>query len=102
FNVNYTWSRAFDQVDQDSDNIHNPTNMRDDWAPAGYDVTHSLSIDYVYQIPNAKGMFDNRFGRALMNGWEISGITHYQSGFPFSITGNGNLQGIDAGTQFVD
>lgn len=102
FNVNYTWSRTFDIVDNDSDNLVNPLDVQSNWAPAGYDATHSLTIDYVYQMPGVRGMLDNRVGRALLNGWEVSGITHYQSGFPFSIVSNGNLQGIDAGTQYVD
>jgi hypothetical protein len=102
FNVNYTWSRTFDIVDNDSDTLANPLDIHANWAPAGYDVTHSLTLDYIYQLPNVKGMLDNRVGRAVLNDWQISGITHYQSGFPFSVTANGNLQGIDAGTQFAN
>jgi hypothetical protein len=97
FNVNYTWSRTFDIVDNDSDNLIDPLNIRANWAPAGYDVTHSLTIDYVYQFPNVRGRLDNRFGRALLNDWQISGVTHYQTGFPITVFANGNLLGIDAG-----
>jgi hypothetical protein len=102
FNVNYTWSRTFDVVDNDSDTLANPLDMRANWAPAGHDATHSLTLDYVYELPGFKG--NNLVGRTLLTGWQISGITHYQSGFPFSIASGSNqsLQGIDAGTQFVD
>jgi hypothetical protein len=102
FNVNYTWSKTMDIVDNDSDNLVNPLNIRANWAPAGYDATHTLTVDYIYQLPNVKGALDNMVGRALLNGWQLSGITHYQSGFPLSVQSNGDLKGIDAGTQYVN
>ena len=102
FNVNYTWSKVFDQVDNDSDNLVYPLDINANWAPAGYDVTHSWTFDYVYQIPGLKASSNNAVGRALLNGWQISGITHYQSGRPISIFSNGDLKGIDAGSLFAD
>jgi len=109
FNVNYTWSKTMDLVDNDSDgsgsgssSFTNPLNMRLNWGPAGYDATHTFTIDYVYQTPNVKGRFDNAIGRIILNGWQISGITHYQSGFPLSVTCNGDLKGIDAGQQYCN
>jgi hypothetical protein len=102
FGVNYTWSKTMDIVDNDSDNLTNPLNMRANWAPAGYDATHSFSVFYVYQLPSVKGSLDNMVGRALLNGWQISGMTAYQSGVPLSVVSNGDLKGIDAGTQYAD
>ncbi len=98
FNVNYTWSRTLDVVDNDDGQLDNPFDIRANLAPAGYDATHSLTIDYIYEFPKFKG--DNVFARGLLNDWELSGITHYQSGFPFNVTANGNLFGIDAGVQY--
>lgn len=102
FNVNYSWSRTFDIVDNDSDSLVNPLDVRANWAPAGYDATHTFSVDYVYELPRVRGALDNRLGRAVFNGWQLSGITRAQSGFPLNVTSNGTLYGIDAGTQYVD
>jgi hypothetical protein len=100
FNVNYTLSRARDIVDNDSDDVHNPFNARADFAPAGYDATHNISLDYVYELPKYAG--ENSFARGVLNGWEVSGITHFQSGFPLNIQANGDLFGLDAGITYPD
>ncbi len=99
-NVNYTWSKAMNLCDNDSDGIIRPLNMRDAYAPAGYDQTQVFTIDYVYQLPHVSGRLDNMFTRAVLNGWQISGITRFQSGQPFNVSTNGSLQGIDAGTNY--
>jgi hypothetical protein len=106
FNVNYTLSSAYNLVDNDSDGTDSnsnafidPRNPGLNWAPAGYDATHSLNIDYVVDLPHVNG---NRAAMALLNGWQISGITHYQTGFPISIISNGSLLGADAGIQYAN
>jgi hypothetical protein len=97
FNLNYTWSRVFNLGDNDDTGIRNPFNVRDSWAPAGYDQTNVITFDYIYQFPNVKGVLDKPGLRALLNGWEISGITRLQSGQPFTVGSNGSTQGIDSG-----
>jgi hypothetical protein len=106
FNVNYTLSRAYDIVDNDSDGsgggtngFVDPRNPGLNWAPAGFDATHSLTIDYLFELPHVNG---SRALRALLNGWQISGITHYQTGFPISVISNGDLKGADAGSAYAN
>ena len=41
-NFNYTRSSAMDLLDNDSDNIINPFNMRQNWGKAGYDQTERI------------------------------------------------------------
>jgi hypothetical protein len=97
FNVNYTWSRAFNLTDSDASPINNPFDLRQDWAPAGFDRTHVLTLDYVYQLPKVKGVLNNMIGRAILNGWELAGITRFETGLPTTVTSNGNLYGLDVG-----
>ena len=97
FNVNYTWSRAFNLTDYDAEYLNNPFDMRQNWAPAGYDRTHVLAVDYVVRLPKVKGPLDNMIGRAIFNGWELAGITRFETGLPTTITSNGNLYGLDLG-----
>jgi hypothetical protein len=54
-NFNYTWSKAMDLVDNDSDTIINPYNMRQNWAPAGYDQTNVITLDFVYDLVQRLG-----------------------------------------------
>jgi hypothetical protein len=98
--VNYTWSKALDIIDNDSDFINNPFNIRQQYGPAGYDQTHVFSTNWVYDFPNVTGGFDKPVVRQILNGWELTGIFRAQSGMPFTISGNGNLQGVDVGTSY--
>ncbi len=95
FNVNYTWSKTMDLVDNDSDTINNPFNIRMNWAPAGYDMTHFLAIDYIYDLPKA---FSNRVLATMFNDWQFSGIAKFATGRPIDVTSNGNMQCIDCNT----
>ncbi len=107
FNVNYTWSKTMDLVDNDSDGngaggsgtLINPRNARLNWAPASYDATHTLSVDYIYQLPGVKG---HKAISTLLSDWQISGIVHYQSAFPITIVSNGDMQCTECGFQTVN
>ncbi|MBV9266553.1 MAG: carboxypeptidase regulatory-like domain-containing protein, partial [Acidobacteriaceae bacterium] len=98
-NVNYTYSRTKDIVDNDSDQINNPFNIAAQYAPAGYDQTHVFSTDWVYVFPR---LTDKRLLGILANGWELTAILSVHSGMPFSIYSNGNLEGYNVGVQYVD
>jgi hypothetical protein len=102
FNFNYTRSRVMDLVDNDSDTIINPFNIRQNWAPAGYDQTNVFGVDFVYMLPKVKGALDTKLLRTALNGWEVSSMIRVQSGMPFSVTSNGSTQGVDSGSQYPD
>jgi hypothetical protein len=102
FNFNYTWSKVMDLADNDSDQINNPYNMRANYAPAGYDQTNVTTFDFIYQLPNARGNLDKMGMRALLNGWELSGMFRAQSGMPFSVTSNGDMACVDCGSQYAN
>jgi Carboxypeptidase regulatory-like domain len=93
----YTWSKstdatstgntAFNTAYNDQSNINASRGLSD------FDVPQRLVISYVYDVPffqNATG-----FKRAALDGWEVSGVTIFQSGLPFSILDSG------AGTAFL-
>jgi hypothetical protein len=74
-----------------------PTNSRvADYGPLFFDRTHNLVFNYVWDVPGlARGgnALDNAAGRLIFNGWQVSGITNFQTGQPdnigFSIQGIG-------------
>jgi hypothetical protein len=98
-NVNYTYSKTMDIVDNDSDQINNPFNIASQYAVAGYDQTHNFSTDWVYLFPRVT---NNRALGILANGWEFTAILSIHSGMPFTVYSNGNLEGYDAGVQYVN
>jgi Carboxypeptidase regulatory-like domain/TonB-dependent Receptor Plug Domain len=56
----------------------------------GQDRTHILNISWNAFIPDgARGSMDNWFGRGLLNGWQLSGITSLASGIPYRLSFSG-------------
>jgi hypothetical protein len=92
-NVSYTWSKAINELD-DTGAIGYYLDRARERGPAGFDRTHAFTLDYVYELPNIGSKWmNNPFGRKVLDGWQISGITRFWSGPPLTITSNG-----DAGT----
>lgn len=87
-NASYTWSKAMDEVDADGNAIGYAYDRRRDYARAGYDRTHVFTADYVYELPAfAKS---NGLAKAVVNGWQLAGITRFVSGIPINVTANGD------------
>jgi Carboxypeptidase regulatory-like domain len=63
-----------------------------DYGPSDFDVDQRFVASYVYDLPFGRGKkFGSTAGRAtdlLIGGWETTGITTFQTGFPYSITAN--------------
>jgi hypothetical protein len=91
----YTYSKArgegYGRNDPSGDvnsTYQNPRNRRADRQRYGFDVTHNAVLNYVYDLPffqNSKGVV-----RAILGGWQTSGIVTLRTGFPFTVNG-GNL-----------
>jgi hypothetical protein len=64
------------------------------------DRTHMLNVSWNAFLPDgAKGKMDNKFGRGLLNGWQLSGISSLASGIPIrpSFSGPAGSAQISAG-----
>jgi hypothetical protein len=72
-----TGNTAFNTAYNDQSNINASRGLSD------FDRTHRLAVSYVYDLP----IFQSASGAkaALLKGWEVSGVTVFQSGTPFSI-----------------
>lgn len=112
----YTYSHSLDDSSDRSDaSFVNAVNIKSNWASSNYDQRHSLSVNYIYAFPKFSGalqrsLFDSPDSpdgtskpsaqsnspalRAILDGWEFSGITVFQSGTPFSVFNAGGNNGI--------
>jgi hypothetical protein len=65
-----------------------PNDRRSNRGRYGFDVTHNAVINYVWDIP----IFQHSTGivKAVLGGWQSSGVLTLRTGFPFSLSG-GNL-----------
>jgi hypothetical protein len=97
--VAYTWSKCLTMADNDGapGRIDNLTKLAN-YGPCGYDVRQNLTFNYVYPVPSLATHFaglNNSFGRGVFSGWQLSGVTAFRTGTPFtpgfSISGVGNV-----------
>jgi hypothetical protein len=90
--VSYTWSKALTDTSGNGDNVDvgdDPFNRHLSYGPATFDRRHIFVTTYDYRLPffrDLKGV-----GGAVLSGWEISGITRYQSGPYLTVTGNTSI-----------
>jgi hypothetical protein len=85
FGAAWTWSKAMDYNDADGDTITTALPARlYYYSVAGFDRTHVVSLNYVYDLP--KSPWKNPMAGRVLNDWQISGITSFQSGAPLGIS----------------
>ncbi|PYR62747.1 MAG: hypothetical protein DMF91_05655 [Acidobacteria bacterium] len=81
----YTLGRAID-LNSDNDgtvtltNIFNPEYNR---GPADYDVRHTFSSTWIYELPWA--------AQRAWGGWQLTGLLYLRSGLPLTITQTGTM-----------
>ena len=62
------------------------------WGVLPFDRTHVFNVSYNYNIPGlARGSLDKPVVRAVLNGWQMSGITTFQSGTPVRLKFSGDI-----------
>ncbi len=83
----YTWSRYFDYTSNLEDSAFdapgiNPFDFNSMYAPSANDAPQRLVVSYTYTLPLYH--FAHRW-RRLTDGWELTGITTFQHGFPVAV-----------------
>jgi len=95
----YTWAKSMDDKSaaagigatagtgwQGFMNNHDPNR---DYGPSDFSVKHRFVASYVYQLPIGRGKRllggMNKTANALIGGWQVSGVTTFQAGFPYSL-----------------
>lgn len=110
----YTYSHSIDDSSDRSDaTFVNSYDLRSNKASSNFDERHLLNISYIYTVPNLGltlqrwtnghageptgdtqdtplASAPSRLMRLLGDGWQISGITIFQSGTPFSVINGGS------------
>jgi hypothetical protein len=81
FQAAYTWSKSFDQASS-FEGILDPVNPRRSYSLSQFDARHRFVFNYVWELPVPK--YTGGKGK-ILNGWELSGIVTFQSGFPIRL-----------------
>jgi len=87
-NANYQYTKSLDNVPTSG----GPQNWHFgnlDYGNSQFIHRHWLTFDYIYQLPVGRGQRWlsglHGVGDAVLGGWQVSGITHYATGTPFSV-----------------
>ncbi len=85
----YSWSKCIDQASS-FENILNPFDHNRSRALCAFHAEHRFVFSYVWEIP-FKSLFPAA-PRRLRDGWQITGVTTFQTGFPIRITSEDDLE----------
>ncbi len=86
FFASYTYSKSIDQSSNVGEEV-NPINPALSRSLSAFDVKHNFVVSYNYQLPFAR-LF--RAQNRWTQGWTLSGITRFSSGFPVTLLNYGD------------
>lgn len=82
----YTWSKSIDNASGLGEMI-NPFNAELSRSISSFDVPHNFVLSYTWDLPFERGM-SSSLSRALLGGWSLSGISHFATGIPITMSEN--------------
>jgi hypothetical protein len=106
YQVSYTYSKSIDEGSSgwfgvEGQSLQDPYNIRGSRGPSGFDLTHTLSVNLLYELPLGRG---KRFSTGnsvldyVVGNWQVNDIFNARSGTPFNvfyggadINGTGNV-----------
>jgi hypothetical protein len=122
--VAYTYSHSLDDAsDRSSANFANSLDIHSNHASSDFDQRHLLNVSYIYDLPLLRWLsgFGHLVGsgsdpadestpssadkaawqpspllKTVLGGWQLSGITTYETGTPFSVINGGGSSGTGA------
>jgi hypothetical protein len=87
--LTYVWSRALG-TQSDINEVQHPTDNRTaNYGPLTFHRSHNFQFNYMYKLPRVlegKSGAASILGRAILNGWEVSGITTFMTGAPANVS----------------
>ncbi len=92
FTMAYTFSKSIDQASS-FEGILNPIDPRLSRSLSLFDARHRFVLSYYWEVPVRK--YDGAMGK-LLDGWALSGITTFQTGFPIRITSDADNELMDS------
>ena len=83
YGANYTFAKNLATASSYNNIIPDPVNLRNDYNPVPYDRTQVFNVHYLIDLGRRyKG--GGRLLSEASNGWQISGVSSVQSGFPLA------------------
>jgi hypothetical protein len=95
FLTSYTWSKSISGPSDIGGQVGggyyigaalNPYNQKADRSVSGFDLKHRFVGTVLYDVPFFRNL--HGFGKYALDGWQVSTIMTFQSGFPTPVTSN--------------
>jgi len=98
FGVSYTLSKSMDSGSNQRDVIPNTYDPGMMWGPSEFDARHIVVFNYLYDLP----FFKNHatVSGKLLGGWQISGVTQFQTGLPCGVAQAKDFAGVGLDSNF--
>jgi hypothetical protein len=97
FQAAYTWSHSIDDSSgyegsgaaSGSTRTSNPFDFALNRGDSNFDARHRFVVNYTYDLPLPR--WNNAFGKYVVSGWRVAGITTLQTGFPIIVGDTADL-----------
>jgi hypothetical protein len=98
FGVSYTLSKSLDNGSNQRDVVPDTYDTTMLWGPSEFDARHILVFNYLYPIPFFRQQ--QGFVGKVLGGWQISGITQFQTGLPCSVASSNDFAKVGLDSNF--
>ena len=99
YQVAYTYSKSIDIGSSgwygvEGQSVTDPYHINRDRGPSGFDLTHVLSVNGLYEVPIGKGKAFNTHSGILdyaLGNWQVNSILTARSGLPYNVYVSGDV-----------
>ena len=92
FGVAYTYSKLRDNGSDKRNLLYNAYDDSGFWSVSDNDRTHLFNVHYLYELPFWRKQ--DTLLKKLLGGWQVSGVTYFQSGLPLTISRSDDIAGV--------
>jgi len=92
YGVAYTYAKSMDDGSSQRDVIPNAFDAHNLWGPSYFDNRHTLVLNYIYELPLFRDK--SHLTGKVLGGWQITGVTQFQTGTPVTIGSNQDFAGV--------
>lgn len=87
--LSYTFGKSLADASSNSDNLEDPFNRSFNYGPTNFDLRQILVTTHTWRLPFFRR--SRVLPRRILGGWELSGITRWQTGRYFTPVGNTSI-----------
>ena len=98
FGLSYTLSKSMDNGSNQRDVVPNTYDPQVLWGPSEFDARHIFVFNYLYDLPFFKN--HSSLSGKLLGGWQISGVTQFQTGLPCGVAEAKDYAGVGLDSNF--